>query len=198
MSLSKQAISAHSSSSTSLLARVACFPSSDSSASFCFLHHPSRSTTTISRTHRSTHPPNAQIPGGVVLHPSIYPFDGRVASAHASASVKQHQLWWCWCLVGGLQICCCCCCCCCSNSSSSSRSWRERQRERERDRSLCLVGLFAKQNCKRVLAKAEGRKKQQEEGGREGGREEEGTQAEGDDGLAAAGGRRERDLWTAS
>jgi hypothetical protein len=70
----------------------------------------------------------------------------------------------------------------------------ERARERQRDRSLCLVGLFAKQNCKRVVAKAEGRKKQQEEGGRE----VEGTQAEGDDGLAAAGGRRERDLWTAS
>lgn len=161
MSLSKQAISAHSSSSsTSLLARVACLPSSDSSASFCFLHHPSRSTTTISRTHRSTHPPNAQIPGGVVLHPSIYTFDGRVASAHASASVKQHQLWWCWCLVGGLQI--CCCCCCCSNSSSSSRSWRERQ-------ISVLGGSVCKTKLQESWSKS-GRKEETTRGGREGGR----------------------------
>jgi hypothetical protein len=72
---------------------------------------------------------------------------------------------------------------------------RDRESERETERQISVLGRFVcKTKLQESCSKAEGRKKQQEEGGRE----VEGTQAEGDDGLAAAGGRRERDLWTAS
>ncbi len=75
---------------------------------------------------------------------------------------------------------------------------QQQELERETERQISVLGGSV---CKTKLQEScskSGRKEETTIGGREGGREEEGTQAEGDDGLAAAGGRRERDLWTAS